>query len=98
MNDLTSLYNARTKDLGIPKFSDENDREHHFRLVYSGLGAWILKLTSDRDIEDPELKQISKRYVTNSAKDILNYYFNLEDEDKIITGKAKSASSNVRQD
>ena len=33
-----------------------------------------------------------------AAKDILNYYFNLEDEDKIITGKAKSASSNVRQD
>lgn len=33
-----------------------------------------------------------------TAKDILNYYFNLEDEDKIITGKAKSASSNVRQD
>lgn len=33
-----------------------------------------------------------------TAKDILNYYFNLVDEDKIITGKAKSASSNVRQD
>ena len=33
-----------------------------------------------------------------TAKDILNYYFNLEDEDKIITGKAKSASSNARQD
>lgn len=33
-----------------------------------------------------------------TAKDILNYYFNLVDEDKIVTGKAKSASSNVRQD
>lgn len=33
-----------------------------------------------------------------TAKDILNYHFNLMEEDKIITGKAKSASSNVRQD
>ena len=33
-----------------------------------------------------------------TAKDILNYHFNLVDEEKIITGKAKSASSNVRQD
>ena len=80
MNDLTSLYNARTKDLGIPKFSDENDREHHFRLVYSGLGAWILKLTSDRDIEDPELKQISKLHVTNSAKDILDSFLGLDND------------------
>ena len=33
-----------------------------------------------------------------TAKDILNYHFNLVDEEKIITGKAKSASTNVRQD
>ncbi len=33
-----------------------------------------------------------------TAKDVLNYYFNLVSEDKIITGKASSASSNVQQD
>ena len=48
-------------------------------------------------------EELRKRYTNNppegmTAKDILNYYFNLEDEDTIITGKAKSASSNVRQD
>ena len=32
------------------------------------------------------------------AKDIFSYYFNLAGEDSIITGKAKSASSNVQQD
>lgn len=33
-----------------------------------------------------------------AAKDIFSYYFNLAGEDSIITGKAKSASSNVQQD
>lgn len=54
---------------------------------------------------DPEIAicvRIAHGYSSTNAalvaKDTLNYYFNLVDEDKIITGKAKSASSNVQQD
>ena len=55
--------------------------------------------------EEPEIAlcvRIAHGYTSTNAamtaKDIFNYYFNLEDEDEIITGKAKSASSNARED
>jgi hypothetical protein len=79
MNDSwNDLYATISADLGIQKFLGENDMEFHFRLVYSALGSWVLKLATDRDMDHKDLKQVSRAHVTNSVIDILNAFLSLD--------------------
>ena len=92
MNEVSKLYLSIAKDLRIPRFSTENDMEYHFRLVYSAIGAWVLNLASDRDIEDIDLRQVSRAHVTNSALTILHSFLDLDSDMNIYFHSTKPSA------
>lgn len=68
------LFKVMARDMKIFKFGEEDDSSFRNRILYSGLGKWIMQLFSDRDFEDDETDQVSKSHVTISALDVISSF------------------------
>lgn len=79
-NDINRLFETMSKDMKIPRFEREKISDFHQRLLYSGLGKWIMQLFADRDFEDEENDQVSKAHVTISALDIIESFKKISPE------------------
>lgn len=79
-NDINRLFETMSKDMKIPQFEREKISDFHQRLLYSGLGKWIMQLFADRDFEDEENDQVSKAHVTISALDIIESFKKISPE------------------
>ena len=73
-NKINELYKTISNDLNITRFNNESEESFRCRLVYSGIGKWILTLFSDRDFEESEFEQVSKTHVTITAMNVIDSY------------------------
>lgn len=79
-NDINRLFETMSKDMKIVQFEGEDISAFRQRLLYSGLGKWIMQLFADRDFEDEENDQVSKSHVTISALDIIRSFKKISPE------------------
>ncbi len=61
-------------DMKIVKFNGEPESYFRQRLLYSGLGKWIMQLFADRDFEDDDTNRVSKNHVTISAQNVVESF------------------------
>lgn len=73
-NDIDKLYGTMSKDMKISQFEGEDISSFRNRVLYSGLGKWIMQLFADRDFEEDDSNQVSKSHVTISALDIIDSF------------------------
>ena len=89
--EINSLYTAIAKDIGLKKYSKEDDISYHSRLLYSATALWILTLFNDKNAKEDIC--ISKAHVTIVAKEILYSFLKIDptqdiyfsDPDKFIS-------------
>lgn len=72
--DIDKLYETMSKDMKISRFKGEDIPSFRNRVLYSGLGKWIMQLFADRDFEEDDSNQVSKSHVTISALDIIDSF------------------------
>ena len=73
-SDIDKLYETMAKDMKISQFEGEDISSFRNRVLYSGLGKWIMQLFADRDFEEDDSNRISKSHVTISALDIVGSF------------------------
>ena len=78
--DIDRLFETMSKDMKILPLDGEEVSAFRQRLLYSGLGKWIMQLFADRDFEGEENEQVSKAHVTLSALDVIRSFKRLSPE------------------
>ncbi len=68
------LFFTMSRDMKISRFEGEDDVSSRNRILYSGLGKWIMQLFADRDFEEEENNQVTKAHVTISALDVVRSF------------------------
>lgn len=73
-SNIDKLYETMSKDMRISCFEGEDTSLFRNRVLYSGIGKWIMQLFADRDFEEDNSEQVSKSHVTISALDVINSF------------------------